>query len=185
MVENVAKLRRNSLRELAARAVCVDCSRFLIMVVCFGFLFLTVDSFLEHYFTQKGIRPYQWIPVIFGSAAFPIALTAVVRLNRITSRMLGAVCLISMLVGGWGFYFHVTAIWGMIDTPFEWSFLSSALRYGPPMLAPLSFAGLGLLGLVGALGPSQLLNFLSKEICGKDFSIYLGAKEPHLAGRER
>lgn len=64
MIENMAKVRRNSLKEMVAEAMCIDCSRFLIMVVCFGFLFLTVDSFLEHYFTQKGIRPYQWIPIV-------------------------------------------------------------------------------------------------------------------------
>lgn len=174
-------------RDLAARVACLDCSRFLIVVVCFGFLFLTLDSFLEHYFTQKQIRPYQWIPIIFGLVAFPISLTAVVRLNPVTSRILGAVCLVSVLVGGWGFYFHVTAIWRTIDTPFEWSFLSSGLRYGPPMLAPLSYGGLGLLGLVGAFGPSQLLNFLSKQLFGKDFSVYqnIGGQEPQLAAHSR
>ena len=171
------------LQELVAKVACLDCSRFLTTVVSFGFLFLTLDSFMEHYFTQKQIRPYQWIPVIFGVMAFPISLTAVVRLNPVTSRILGAVCLISVLVGGWGFYFHIAAIWRMIDTPFEWSFLFSGLRYGPPMLAPLSYAGLGLLGLVGAFGPSQLLNYLSKQLYGKDFSVYqnIGSQGPQPA----
>lgn len=163
---------RHSIGNLAARVACLDCSRLLIAVVALGFLFLSLDSFLEHYFTQKQIRPYQWIPVVFGSVAFPISLVALVRLNRITSRILGFVCLLSVLVGGWGFYFHATAIWQMIDSPFEWSFLFSAVRYGPPMLAPLSFAGLGTLGLVGVFGPSQLLNFFSKQLFGKDFSVY-------------
>jgi hypothetical protein len=185
MIEDIAKFRRNSLKELAARVVCLDCSRFLIMVLCFGFLFLTFDSFLEHYFTQKEIRTYQWIPIVFGAVAFPLSLAAVVRLNPVTSRILGAVCLVSILVGAWGFYFHVAAIWQMIDFPFEWSFLFNALRYGPPMLAPLSFLGLGILGLVGAFGPSQLLNFLSKELCGKDFSVYLGTRALQAAARER
>lgn len=166
------KLAQGSAGEVLARLVCLDCSRFLIAVTSFGFLFLTLDSFLEHYFAQREIQSYQWIPVVFGLVALPISLTALVRLNPVTSRILGIVCLVSILVGGWGFYFHVTATWRMVDLPFEWSFLFSALRYGPPMLAPLSFAGLGLLGLVGVFGPSQLLNFLSKEICGKDFSVY-------------
>lgn len=164
------------LKEIAAKVACLDCSRFLITVVSFGFLFLTLDSFLEHYFSQREIRPYQWIPIIFGVTAFPLSVAALVRPNHITSRILGAVCLVSMAVGGWGFYFHVNAIWRMIDTPFEWSYLYAALRYGPPMLAPLSFAGLGLLGLVATVGPAQLLNFLSKELCGKDFSVY---QDPH------
>ncbi len=163
-------------KEIAAKVACLDCSRFLITVVSFGFLFLTLDSFLEHYFSQWEIRPYQWIPIIFGVIAFPLSVAALVRPNHITSRILGSVCLVSMLVGAWGFYFHVNAIWRMIDTPFEWSYLYNALRYGPPMLAPLSFAGLGLLGLVATVGPAQLLNFLSKELCGKDFSVY---QHPH------
>lgn len=162
----------DSIKNLFARVACVDCSRFLVTVVSFGFLFLTMDSFFEHYFTQKEMRPYQWIPIIFGIIAFPTSLAAVVRLNLVTSRILAIVCLVSTLVGGLGFYFHVMAIWRMIDTPFQWSFLFNGLRYGPPMLAPLSFAGLGVLGLVGTLGPSQLFNFLSKELCGKDFSAY-------------
>ncbi len=160
------------LKEIATKVACLDCSRFLVTIVSFGFLFLTLDSFLEHYFTQREIRLYQWIPIIFGGIAFPISLAALVRLNPITSKMLGAVSLLSMAVGGLGFYFHVSAIWGMIDTPFEWSYVYDALRYGPPMLAPLSFGGLGLLGLVAAVGPSQLINYLSKELCGKDFSVY-------------
>lgn len=158
------------LEELVTRIACVDCSRFLATIVAGGFLFLAADSFLEHYFTQKEMRPYQWVPVIFGLLAFPIAALMALRPNIVTSRALGTISLLSLLVGGWGFYFHVSALWLMIDVPFEWSFLASALRYGPPILAPLSYAGLGVLGLVAAFAPSKLLNLLSKALWGKDFA---------------
>jgi hypothetical protein len=47
----------------------------------FGFLFVTLDNLLEDYFAQKQIHPYQWIPMVFGSVAFPISIAALVRLN--------------------------------------------------------------------------------------------------------
>jgi hypothetical protein len=56
--------------------VALQIKRWLLGFLGLGFWGLTVDVFLEHYFTIHSMRQPQWIPIVFGPLAGVMTLLA-------------------------------------------------------------------------------------------------------------
>lgn len=125
--------------------------RWLLGALGLGFLGLTVDVFLEHYFATRSIRPQQWIPIVFGPLAGAIALVTAWRLEAVTLRLFAYTSSISIGVGGLGLYFHGQAMarnFESFSEIFNWQWLFGVLPHAPPLGAPTAFVGMGVLGLL-------------------------------------
>ena len=125
--------------------------RWLVAALGMGFFGLTVDVFLEHYFTMHSMRSPQWIPVAFGPLAGAITLVAAWRFGTMTLRLFSIASWISICVGGLGFYYHARALARNLESfadLFDWQTLSAILPHVPPLGAPGAFAAMGLVGLL-------------------------------------
>ncbi|HEY45800.1 MAG TPA: hypothetical protein G4O14_03330 [Anaerolineae bacterium] len=123
----------------------------ILLMVAVNEIFLGIDIFLAHSISGT-IVPRERIPIIFG----PIAgiLLLVLGLFSLRRRMLANVLaslifVASIAVGLLGAYFHVRR--GILPTgpPGEWLTLD-LLVWAPPVLGPLTFSLIGLLGLSAA-----------------------------------
>ncbi len=123
---------------------------FLLMAAVNEF-FLGVDTLLAH-MTSGTIVPREWIPILFGPIASVLLLAAglIARRRRMTANLLAtAVFFASMVVGLLGTYFHlVRAI--LPNAPAGEQVSLSLLVWAPPILGPITFALVGLLGLSAA-----------------------------------
>jgi hypothetical protein len=114
-------------------------------------LFLAVDIFLAHNISGT-ITPYERIPIIFGPIAAALLLLAgalAIRRREVASIMATLVFAASILVGLVGAYLHwVRAI---LPSALPGEQVSVPLLvWAPPILAPLTFALVGVLGISAA-----------------------------------
>jgi hypothetical protein len=121
----------------------------LMGLVALGFLGATLTSYLDH--AQYGYTAPEWIPVFAGLPAFlyTSAVTLWPDLDPIDARGLLATLLGMVIVGLLGLAFHLSR--DLADTG---QLTLERLRSWAPILAPLLFTDLGLLGLVSALRPT-------------------------------
>jgi hypothetical protein len=121
----------------------------LMGLVALGFLGATLTSYLDH--AQYGYTAPEWIPVFAGLLAFlyTSAVTLWPDLDPIDARGLLATLLGMVIVGLLGLAFHLSR--DLADTG---QLTLERLRSWAPILAPLLFTDLGLLGLVSALRPT-------------------------------
>jgi hypothetical protein len=121
----------------------------LMGLVALGFLGATLTSYLDH--AQYGYTAPEWIPVFAGLLAFlyTSAVTLWPDLDPIDARGLLATLLGMVVVGLLGLAFHLSR--DLADTG---QLTLERLRSWAPILAPLLFTDLGLLGLVSALRPT-------------------------------
>lgn len=120
-------------------------------------LFLTLGGFagnlglslLDH--AQNGFASRtEWIPVVAAAFASSFLLVTLLRPNeRPTARAAAIILAAQILVGGLGFILHLV---GDARRPGDW--IDRAL-HGAPLFAPLLFANLALLGLIGLWARSQ------------------------------
>ena len=113
------------------------CPTFLQVFIIVNLAFLAIDVFIAHSINAFAHRA-EWIPVVFALAASPLLVAALFCGTRL-KRFLG-------LAVGWGCV--VTGIGGMLyhlDSQFFVDFTVRSLVYTAPFIAPLSFAGIGLL----------------------------------------
>ena len=124
-------------------------TRVLMGLVTLGFLGATLTSYLDH--AQYGYTAPEWIPVFAGLLAFlyTSAVTLWPDLDPIDARGLLATLLGMVVVGLLGLAFHLSR--DLADTG---QLTLERLRSWAPILAPLLFTDLGLLGLVSALRPT-------------------------------
>lgn len=112
---------------------------------------LGVETFLAHLISGT-IVPYEWIPIIFGfsSGAVLLLIGLLAQRNRPLATMIAnLVFLASIIVGLLGAYFHVmravlpaAQVGEQVSVPL--------LIWAPPVLGPLTFAMIGLLGISAA-----------------------------------
>jgi len=136
--------------------------RLVLLFVAINFLFLAGDVFLAHGYNRLYFRlAYEWIPVIAspaaGMAALWLALRNCPRWTCVTTHLLGMAMM--FLVGVVGFVMHLLSAMG-VTQQLTWP----GLVFAAPVIAPLSFAGVALVGIVaaaredpGRLGRLQLL----------------------------
>lgn len=123
----------------------------MLLMAAVNLLFLGIDTYLAHSISGT-IRPYEWIPIIFGPVAAVLLLAAgLISLRRrpLASATAGLVLLASIVVGLLGAYFHLRR--ALLPNAVPGQQISvDLLVWAPPILGPLTFSLTGLLGLSAA-----------------------------------
>lgn len=114
-------------------------------------LFLGLDIYLAHNISGT-ITANEWIPIIFGPIAGGLLLLAgllALRQRPLATLIANLVFLSSIAVGLTGAYFHVVR--AILPTaPAGQQVSINLLVWAPPILAPLTFALVGLVGISAA-----------------------------------
>lgn len=122
----------------------------LLMAALNEFL-LGLETYIAHLISGT-IVPYEWIPIIFGPSAGVLLLLAglMARRNRPLATVVATlVFLSSIIVGFLGAYFHLMrAI--IPAAPIGEAVSVPLLVWAPPILGPLTFSMVGLLGISAA-----------------------------------
>ncbi len=123
----------------------------VLLMVAVNEIFLGIDIFLAHSISGT-IVPNEWIPIVFGPSAgillLPIGLLAM-RNREAANRLASVLFVASIAVGLLGAFFHVRR--GILPSGPSGEWVSVALLvWAPPVLGPLTFALVGLLGLSAA-----------------------------------
>ena len=123
----------------------------MLLVAAMNEIMLGVETYLAHLISGT-IVTYEWIPIIFGPIAGLLLLTAgllALRKRFMATILANLVFLSSIFVGLLGAYFHlVRAILPYAATGDQISV--PLLVWAPPILGPLTFALVGLLGISSA-----------------------------------
>ena len=121
-------------------------NRMLALCVAAGFLFLLIDSILEHWsiFLQE---PMAFTPVVFSAIGLVVGTLAVLQWNDKKIRLLHITLYVSLVVAGAGLYFHIGEDKNKEPTTEQRQHEQKEKE--KPLLAPLSFAGIAAIGLLG------------------------------------
>jgi hypothetical protein len=120
----------------------------LLLMLALNELLLGVETYLAHS-TSGTIMPKEWIPIIFGPVAGILLFLA--GLLAIKKRSLAAVIasliyLFSMVVGLLGMFFHLVRA-ALPLAPAGQQLSIPLFVWAPPILGPLTFALVGLMGI--------------------------------------
>ncbi len=114
-------------------------------------IFIGVDIYLAHNITG-GIKPNEWIPIIFGLVAGFLLLVAgliALRNRPVATVIANLVFLSSIVIGVLGAYFHLDRTLisqqGFIDAQ-----VVNILIWSPPIIGPLFFILISVLGISSA-----------------------------------
>ncbi len=123
----------------------------ILLMAAFNEIMLGLDTYLSHVLNHT-IVAREWVPIIFGPVAGLVLLVAglmALRNRSLASQLATLVFIASMIVGLLGAYFHIVR--GTLPSaPVGQRITLDLLVWAPPVLAPLAFAGVGLLGLSAA-----------------------------------
>jgi hypothetical protein len=123
----------------------------LLLMLAFNELMLGVETYIAHLISGT-IVPYEWIPILFGPISCVLLLLAgllALRKRKLATLIATLVFLTSIAVGLLGAYFHlVRAI--LPNAPLEDIVSVALLVWAPPVLGPLTFALVGLMGISAA-----------------------------------
>jgi len=123
----------------------------MLLMVALNEIFLGIDIFLAHSISGT-IVPYEWIPIIFGPVAGVLLLVLGLiagRRRRLASVLASYLFIASIAVGLLGAFFHVRRAILPTGPSGEWVSIA-LLVWAPPLLGPLTFSLMGLLGLSAA-----------------------------------
>ena len=123
----------------------------ILLFAAFNEIMLGVETYVAH-LTSGTILPKEWIPIIFGPTAgiLLILIGLLAFRNRSTANVLASIVFFaSIVVGLLGAYFHFTRAILPAAPPGE-RLSVKLLVWAPPILGPLTFALVGLLGLSAA-----------------------------------
>ncbi|HTR80514.1 MAG TPA: hypothetical protein VMM58_02715 [Bacteroidota bacterium] len=134
-----------SIFHLANIKLPMEKNRFLLMFAGVNLIFTGLDVALAHSINSF-VPPYEWIPVYFAPVgaftcfilAFQLKPTKIIALAHIFLMCVG------VLVGVVGMGFHLSQVLSPTGR-LSWAWVV----FGSPILAPLSFAGISLIGLYG------------------------------------
>ena len=125
--------------------------QFMLVMMAVNELFLGLDTFTAHHISGT-IRPGEWIPIIFGPVAGVVLLLAglIALRRRPLATILATLTLAaSIVVGLLGAYFHLLRT--VLPNAAVGERVSVGLLvWAPPILAPLTFCLVGLLGISAA-----------------------------------
>jgi hypothetical protein len=123
----------------------------MLLMAAVNEIFLGIDTYLAHSISGT-IRPYEWIPILFGPIAGVLLLIAgliALRRRPLASVMATLVLGASIVVGLLGAYFHLHR--ALLPNALPGQRVSvDLLIWAPPILGPLTFALTGLLGISAA-----------------------------------
>lgn len=123
----------------------------MLLMIAVNEIFLGLDTYLAHS-TSGTIVPREWIPILFGPVAGALLMVAglVAFRRRMVANVLATlVFLSSIAVGLLGSYYH----WVRAILPYAAASERVALPllvWAPPILGPITFALVGILGLSAA-----------------------------------
>ncbi|HEY64491.1 MAG TPA: hypothetical protein G4O02_07950 [Caldilineae bacterium] len=135
----------------SARRLLLTRDQWMLLMAAINELFLGLDTYLAHKISGT-IRPYEWIPIIFGTVAGVLLLLAgllALRRRSLATVIATLVLASSIVVGLLGAYFHLVRIVLPNAPPGQRVFLDLFV-WGPPILGPLTFALVGVLGISAA-----------------------------------
>lgn len=123
----------------------------MLVMAAFTLIMLGVETYLAHLISGT-IVPYEWIPIIFGPIAGILLIIAgllAVRNRALATVIASIVFVLSIVVGILGAYFHLMrATLPFAETGNQVSV--PLLVWAPPILGPLTFSLIGLVGLSAA-----------------------------------
>lgn len=123
----------------------------VLLMVAINEIFLGADIYLAHSISGT-IVPNEWIPIIFGPTAGILLLVLgllALRKRTLANVMASLIFVASIIVGLLGAYFHIRR--GILPTgPLGERVSIDLLVWAPPILGPLTFCLVGLLGLSAA-----------------------------------
>lgn len=134
----------------AARRVRIPVSRdqAMLLMMALNELLLGLETYLAHLISGT-IVPYEYIPILFGPAAGVLLLLAGLLSwrNRNAAMIFATVIfLASIVVGVLGAYFHLIRAL-LPNAPGGYVFSVPLLVWAPPLLGPMTFALVGLVGI--------------------------------------
>lgn len=122
-----------------------------LMLVGLGALSTVLSSVLDH--ARTGFEnPWLWLPTVIGvfATVVPIILAVLPRARRADITIYIAAMVLMIVVGLIGAVLHVED-----SLTSEWQFVPERFIRGAPILAPLLFANIGMLGLLALLSPVE------------------------------
>ncbi len=122
-------------------------NRLLVLLTTLGFLFLTIDSIVEHWGVITG-ELMTFVPILYSALGLVLGAVTVFRWKDQCIRRLHIYLLAGFLVAGGGLYFHIWEDVAEEEMTAEEREHEKNEKEKPP-LAPLSFAGLAAFGLLG------------------------------------
>ena len=123
----------------------------LLTLAALNQLFTAIDIYLAHNISG-GIKAAEWIPIIFGLVAFVLLLLAGLMARTrgdMASSLATFVFIGSVIVGVLGIWFHLQRTLFAAGSPFSWEAVD-ALTWAPPIMGPLFFVLISLLGISAA-----------------------------------
>jgi hypothetical protein len=123
----------------------------MLLLAAVNEFFLGLDIYLAHSISGT-IVPNEWIPIIFGPTAGTLLILAgllAVRRRDAATIIANAIFIASIIVGLLGAYFHVVR--AILPTGPAGARVSvNLLVWAPPVLGPLTFSLVGLIGISAA-----------------------------------
>jgi hypothetical protein len=120
----------------------------MMLMIAFNELLLGFETYSAHIISGT-IRPYEWIPIIFGPTAGVLLLAAgliSIRKRFAATFLAGIVLAFSFIVGALGAYFHSSRA-VLQYAPAGERITTALIIWAPPILAPLTFCLVAILGL--------------------------------------
>lgn len=130
-------------------------NRLIVLIIAGGFLFLFIETLIEHQDVLPGERP-AFIPIIVSIIGFILSLLAVQSWKDGMIRLLHFYFMLTILVGIGGLFFHNKERFEREEKETE-TIISEkdAEEVKPPILAPAALIGLGAVGLIGTARKRQ------------------------------
>jgi hypothetical protein len=123
----------------------------MLLMAAINLIFLGIDIYLAHSISGT-IVPNEWIPIIFGPLAGALLLLAgllATRQRPLATVIANIVFLCSIAVGLLGAYFHLVRA-ALPTAPAGQQVTVNLLVWAPPILGPLTFSLVGVLGISAA-----------------------------------
>ena len=125
--------------------------QWMLLMAAMNEIILGTDTYLAHSISGT-IRNGEWVPIIFGPIAGILLLVAglIALRRRILANLIASgIFLASVVVGLLGSYFHLNRIF-QTGAQLDEQLSSQLIVYGPPVLGPLTFALVAVLGISAA-----------------------------------
>ncbi len=131
---------------------CYTLSRILILILAGAFVNLLVDLRVEHVDVVRE-HAIAWLPIIYSGFMAIATFFAFVFWNNAIRRIMLLLFLTAFIVGGTGIYLHNHGNFTKVIKTTANAWIDPNMKHskGPPQLAPLAFAGLGLIGTLASL----------------------------------
>ncbi|MEZ4736740.1 MAG: hypothetical protein R3E79_57400 [Caldilineaceae bacterium] len=147
----MAQLTSHFPRTLPWRRLPLSRDQMMLLMAAINEFFLGLDTYLAH--QESGtIVPREWIPILFGIVAGGLLLIAglvALRYRALASVIATLTLLASIGVGLLGAYFHLARA-AQPFAPSGQRLTLDLLVWAPPVLGPMAFAMVGILGISAA-----------------------------------